>query len=194
VARLVVIIALLLGLAPGGFSLVAEEQPQKRVVFTGGNDLGEAWANVALTRQRLGESYLPMVVMIVNHSRGSITIDRDAIRLVAGDGKRYPMPTLKELRKNYGKFNFDRRAVSATGIPYEVWQRDRRLIDSNFFPQISVSRGAIAIDEVTLPPSYAMIDLVYFAKPSGLRRGDPFLVEIQPIGWDSPVVLGIVLD
>jgi len=186
--------AIVLGLVAAAISLTAQERPETRMVFTGKNSHGEAWANISLTTQRLGESYVPLVVMIVNLDRESVTIDRDAIRLVGRDGKRYPMPTLKELRTNYGKFSLDGRAVSGSGIPYEVWQQNRRLIDSNFFPHISGNRGAIAIDEVTLPQGYAMIDLVYFAKPRGLRSGEPFLVEIHPIGWDAPLELGIVLN
>jgi hypothetical protein len=165
-----------------------------RLVFTTANDSGEVWANIGLTRQRLDEDYIPMVVLVANRSREPVIVDRDAIRLIGADGKRYPMPTLNELRKGYGKTGLDGRAVSGAGIPYEVWQQNRRLIESNFFPNLSTDRRAIVVDEVTLPSGTAMIDLLYFAKPPGLAPGRPAILEVQPIGWDAPIRLGINFD
>ena len=79
--RLVLFLVAVLGLVVAAVSLTAQERPETRLVFTGRNNQGEAWANVTLTTQRLGEIYVPLVVMIVNRDRESITIDRDAIRL-----------------------------------------------------------------------------------------------------------------
>lgn len=174
--------------------LPAQEEAQSRIVFSGQNERGELWANIGLTIQRLDEDYIPMVVMIVNHEPEPVLIDRDAIRLVGPDGKRYPMPTLKELRKNYNRIGLDARSVSGAGIPYEVWQRDRRLLDSNFFPNTLTDRRATVIDEITLPTGYALIDVVYFARPKSLVRGTSFLLEVHGLGWDGPVRLGITLN
>jgi hypothetical protein len=167
---------------------------RRRTVFNGRSEVGELWANVVLTGLRLDEPYLPMVIGIVNHSAESAIVDRDAIRLVGPDGLRYPMPTLKELRTGYGPIALDARAVSGAGIPYEVWRSEGRLVESNFFPNLTSSRRAIVIDEVTLPPGFAMIDLVYFAKPPGLEAGQPLLVEVAADGWPSPLRIGVVLD
>lgn len=165
-----------------------------QIVFKAESALGEVWANVGLTRQRLDQDYVPIVVLVANRSREPVIVDRDAIRLIGADGRRSPMPTLQELRKGYGKTGLDGRAVSGAGIPYEVWQQNRRLIESNFFPNLSTDRRGIVIDEVTLPFGYAMIDLLYFAKPSGLAPGQPVILEVQPVGWDVPIRLGIVFD
>lgn len=170
------------------------ERSSPRIVFNGGNAMGEVWANLGLTIQRLDERYIPMVVMVVNRSRDTVVVDRDSLRLVGPDGRRYPMPTLKELRRGYRKSSLDARAVSAAGIPYDVWRRDRRLLESNFFPNTLTDRRAIVIDEVSLPPGYAMIDLVYFARPAGFGIGTPFLLEVAADGWEAPVRLGIVLE
>jgi hypothetical protein len=172
----------------------AEDSPAPRLVFSGANEVGEVWANIGLTVQRLEEDYVPMVVMIVNRDREAVVIDRDAVRLVGPDGLRYPMPTLKELRRNYDRFSLDGRAVSGAGIPWEVWQRNRKLLESNFFPNTLTDRRAIVVDEVTLPPGYALIDLVYFAKPKGLARGASLVLEVHGLGWPAPVRLGIALD
>ena len=189
---LVLLLTLVLAI-PAGW-LMAQDEPQRRLVFSGANERGELWANIGLTIQRLDEDYIPMVVMIVNHDSESVLIDRDAIRLVGPDGLRYPMPTLKELRKNYRKTGLDGRAMSGAGIPYEVWQQNRMLLESNFFPNTLTDRRAIVVDEITLPSGYALIDLVYFARPKGLEGGSSFMLEVYGEGWESPVRLGIVLN
>jgi len=188
-----VLFLIVLGSMVAPMLLSAQDQPP-RLVFNGGNEIGEVWANVGLTLLRLEEDYIPIVVAVVNRSREPVIIDRDAIRLVGRDGTRYPMPTLEELRKGYRRSNLDGRAVSAAGIPWEVWQRERKLMESNFFPILSSSRRAMVIDEVTLAPGYALVDLFYFAKPKGLAPGEPFLIEVESIGWEAPVRLGIVLN
>ena len=104
------------------------------------------------------------------------------------------MPTLKEVRRGYRRFNMDARAVSGAGIPYDVWRIERRLVDSNFFPNLTPGRRAMVIDEVTLPQGFAMIDLVYFAAPPGLKPGVPLLVEVLADGWEAPVRVAVVVD
>jgi hypothetical protein len=171
----------------------AQEPRPGQLVFYGGNEVGEVWAHVGLTARRLDEDYLPMVVAVVNRRSTSVSLDRDAIRVIGPRGVRYPMPTLRELRKRYNRQRLDQRAVSAAGIPWEVWRRDRRLVEANFFPELTSGRRAIVIDELSLPPGGAMIDLLYFAKPPGLAVGDPFIVEVQAVGWPAPLRLAIVL-
>ena len=171
----------------------ADDGPRPRIVFSGGNEVGEVWANVKLTVQRLDEAYLPMVVMVANRSENAARVNRDSLRLVAANGVRYPMPALKELRKGYDKIHLDRRAVSAAGLPYQVWQRDRRLIESNFFPDTLSFRRALVIEELVLPSGFAFVDLVYFAKPPAAAPGRPLVLEVVADGWDRPLRLGIEL-
>jgi hypothetical protein len=192
VKRLIVIVASLATVV-GAASSPAQDEP-RRVVFSGGNSMGELWANVGLTVLRLDEDYIPMVVAVVNRARNAVVVDRDSIRLVTRNGERFPMPTLKELRKGYRRSSIDARTASGAGIPYLVWRSERRLMESNFFPNLQTSRRAIAVDEITLAPGYALLDLVYFAKPPGLQPGEPLLLEVQADGWEAPVRLGIVLN
>lgn len=189
-AELIPLVAILLLAAAGA---TAADRPGQ-LVFKAESESGEVWANVGLTRQRLDQAYIPMVVLVANRSHEEVIVDRDAIRLVGSDGKRYPMPTLSELRKGYDKTGLDGRAVSGAGIPYDVWRQNRRLIESNFFPSLSTDRRGIVVDEVTLPSGTAMIDLLYFAKPYGLGPGQPFILEVRPVGWEAPLRLGIVLE
>ncbi len=173
---------------------VGKQDPRPgRLVFNGGNEIGEVWANVGLTGRRLDEDYIPMVVAVVNRSPQPARLDRDAFRLIGPDGVRYPLPTLRELRSGYRKRRLDTRAVSAAGIPWEVWRRDRRLVESNFFPELTSGRRAIVIDELTLAQGDAMVDLLYFARPPGLAVGSSFILEVHALGWKAPLRLAIVL-
>lgn len=187
------IILVLLGVCSANLPAQQEEAPP-RLSFDGENAIGEVWANVGLTRQRFDQDYLPMVVMVANRADESVTFDRDSFRLIGSDGKRYPMPSLKELRKGYKRLGLDARAVTGTGIPWEVWARERRLVESSFFPNLSSNRRALVIDEVSLMSGYALIDVLYFAKPHGFAPGQPIILEVQAIGWEAPIHLGMVLN
>jgi hypothetical protein len=177
-----------------GLAMTAQESPAPRLVFDGGNDWGEVWANVGLIRHRVDEDYLPMVVAILNRCDRPVRVDRDSIRLIGRDGRRYPMPTLKELRADYDRFAMDARQVSGAGIPWQVWQSQGRLVEVNFFPDIGSDRRALLLDEVTLGTGYAMVDLLYFAKPVGFAAGEPVILEVEAAGWEAPVRLGIVFE
>ena len=159
----------------------------------GQNEFGTVWVNVHLTRMRVSEPYLPMVIGVQNATSQSVRINRDAIRLVGPDGRRYPVAGLKDVRDGYDKLNLDRRIANANGIPWEVWYRQRRLRESNFFPGV-MNRGGTVIDEVVLRRQDGMVDLVYFPTPRGLALNTPFAVEIAAEGWEVPLRLLIRLE
>jgi hypothetical protein len=166
---------------------------ESQLVNVGENNFGVVWANIQLTRMRVSEPYLPMVIGIQNASSESVRIDRDAIRLVGPDGRRYPVAGLKEVRKEYDRLNLDRRIANANGIPWEVWYRQRRLQESNFFPGVMNRRGTV-IDQVVLRRQDGMVDLVYFPTPRGLALNTPFALEIAPEGWEAPLQIRLRLE
>jgi hypothetical protein len=178
----------------GPMTLFAQDQSRRELIFDSTNAEGEVWVNVSLTRQRFDEDYLPMVVMVANRIDGPVVLDRESFRLIGADGQRYPMPSLKELRAGYNRFGLDARAVSGSGIPWEVWARERRLVESNFFPNLTGNSRALVIDEVSLMPGNAVIDLLYFAKPQGFAAGQPLVLEVHAMGWAAPLRLGMVLN
>lgn len=196
VQRIAALIIAVLAVGVLGVSSASEKEKSapRRLIFNGSNEVGEVWVNVGMTVNRFDEDYLPMVVMVANHADEPALLDRDSFRLVAKDGVRYPMPTVQELRKGYGKLGLDARSVSGAGLPWEVWLRERRLMDSNFFPNLHSTRRALVIDEITLANGYAMVDVLYFAKPIGFVAGDPFILEIRAIGWEIPIRIGMVLN
>jgi hypothetical protein len=166
---------------------------QQQYVFSDKSGAGQVWANVSLTYLRVGENYLPMVVGVQNFSKQRANLDRDSFWLVVPDGSRYPLAELKEVRANYDKSGVDWRMVSAAGIPVDLWARQRRLRESNFFPDIRLSRRPTVIDSVTLNRGDGMADLMYFVAPPGFAPGMPFLVEVRPDGWEVPLRLRVIL-
>ena len=165
-----------------------------RIVFSEQSAAGQLWANLSLTAQRMGEPYLPMVVGVQNLGKRAITLDRSSFRLIGPDGRRYPMADLKTLRESYDKGRMDRRIASAAGIPIELWARQRNLRESNFFPDVGLSRRPTVIDRVSLGRRDGMVDLVYFVAPPGLAAGVPFALEVQPREEGAPMRLRLMLQ
>jgi len=179
----------LLGILTAGLAIAAEG----RVVFSERSEAGQLWANLSVTYQRLGEPYLPMVIGVQNLGGETLRLDRASFSLIGPDGRRFPMADLKELRRSYDKGSIDRRIATANGIPVDVWARQRRLRESNFFPDMSQSRRTTVIDRVTLARGDGTVDLIYFEMPSALALGAPFVLEVQPEGWEIPLRLRLVL-
>lgn len=165
----------------------------RQLVFSEKTDAGQLWANLSLTYLRVEEPFLPIVVGMQNKSKQRAVVDRDSFWLVGPDGTRYPLAELKEVRSEYERFGADRRIASAAGIPVEVWARQRRFRESNFFPDMRVSRRPTVVDNVTLAQGDGMADLMYFVTPRGLAPGRPFLLEVLPRDWQVPLRLRLVL-
>jgi hypothetical protein len=164
-----------------------------QVVFSEKSELGQLWANLSLSYLRLEEPFLPMVVGVQNLSQQTMRLDRSSFRLIGPDGRRYPMAELKTVRGSYGKFSLDRRIASANGIPADLWARQRNLRESNFFPDVGLSRRPTVIDHVTLARRDGMVDLVYFETPAGLAAGVPFVLEVVPTDGPAPLRLRLML-
>ena len=182
------IIVLLVALAAG---LVLASDGQ--IVFSERSQTGQLWANLSLTYQRLGEPYLPIVVGVQNLSAEPLELNRASFWLLGPDGRRFPMADLKTLRKNYEKSTIDRRIMTTSGIPADVWYRQRRLRESNFFPDVSQARRNTVIDRVTLRRGDGTVDLIYFEAPTALALGTPFVLEVLPEGWEAPLRLRLLL-
>ena len=169
----------LLGILAAGLALASDGQ----IVFSERSEVGQLWANLSLTYLRVGEPYLPMVIGVQNLSGESLELNRASFRLIGPDGRRFAMADLKTLRKSYEKSTLDRRIMTTNGIPADVWSRQRRLRESNFFPDMSQARRNTVIDRVGLRRGDGMVDLIYFEAPTGLALGTPFVLEVLPEGW-----------
>ncbi len=168
--------------------------PQDRqFVFSDKSGAGQLWANLTLTYMRLGEPYLPMVIGVQNFSKQSARLGPESFHLIGPDGSRYPLAELKTLRQEYERFGQDHRVASGAGIPVDVWIRQRRYRESNFFPDIARSRRPTVIDAVSLGRGDGTADLFYFVTPPDLAPGRPFLLEVRPDGWEVPLRLRLIL-
>mgnify|MGYP001765372997 CR=1 FL=1 len=179
----------LLGLVTAALGAASDGQ----VVFSERSEVGQLWANLSLTYLRVEEPFLPMVIGVQNLGGETLELNRASFRLIGPDGRRFPMADLKVLRSSYDKLTFDRRIVTANGIPVDVWARQRRLRESNFFPGVGMSRRSTVIDRVTLARGDGMVDLIYFETPTGLSIGAPFVLEVLPDGWETPLRLRLLL-
>ncbi len=159
------IVALVFVLA-GGVLLAQEAEEEKaKYVFFVEDSKARVWANLTLTGQRADEPYIPIVVGVQNIQQKSVTLDQASFRISDLDDLIYVMPTVKAWRKSYDKIVMDRRTMSASGIPWQVWQTGRRLGETNFFPDLRSERGNVLRDSVTLRKGYGMVDILYFERP-----------------------------
>lgn len=157
-------------------------------VLAAQNEFGQVWVNLRLTRQRLAEPYLPIVVGVLNNADQPVEITRDRVWLSDSNDIVYSMPSVKQLRKGYDRAALDRRALSTDGIPWRVWASSGMLEPSNFFPDLRARRGNNVVrDRITLRRGHGMVDLLYFETPRDLAPGKPFVLEVHPDGWEQPI-------
>ncbi len=173
-------------------SLLAADGKPPVMVFTNGGPQGKVWVNVDLTRQRLNQPYVPMIVAILNSAAKPILLDRSSLHLIEPDGRKIPMATIQEIRKNYKKLNFDWRTLNAQGMPFGTRLSPEYYVQSRFFPSMA-DGGSIKVDRLQVPPSYWTVDLFYFERPSGLAEGRPVVLEAAPKGWEKPILVTIQL-
>ncbi len=156
------------------------------MVFSGSGPQGKVWVNVDLTRQRTDQPYVPLVVAVQNMGARPAVVKRESFRLLGSSGKPVPLASIEEVRKEYPKLNFDARTVKAQAMPFGTRLSAEYRVGSNFFP-VMAAGGSVKRDVVTLPPSYWMVDLLYFRRPAGLAEGGDVILQVHPEGWDEPV-------
>ena len=186
-----ILVALVLFLASGA---ILAQDDIGRILFIAEDDNGKVWANLSLSGQRMDEPYLPMVLAVENKLSKPITVDRESFWLEDLEGIIYVLPTVKEQRKNYDKTVMDYRTVSYNGIPWENWRYNRRLDETNFFPNLQSNRGNVVRDKATLRQRHAMVNLMYFERPRNLELGKPFFLVVHPKGWETPIRLRLVIS
>jgi len=170
-----------------------EGEDEHKVLFIASDDQGTVWANLSLALQSRSDAYVPMVIGVQNNSSGEIRLNRESFYLTDLDGVVYTMPTVKQWRKGYKRIVIDRRLMSTGGIPWEVWYRSGRLARSNFFPDLRGRRGNTTISTISLRNGFGMVDLMYFEQLREQQTGRPFILTVQPKGWETPIRLRLYL-
>lgn len=143
------------------------------------------------------EPYFPLFVLVVNKSRETLTISREAFMLEDPLGRQYAMAPTRDVREKYHRMDLDRRMFrtnsSITGSYVGIYTR----LASDFYP--SSARTSIQINAVTLPPKTYMQDVLYYPIPqSGLNDVALRLVfsvkelpEPIPVVFSVPKTLGV---
>jgi len=171
-----------------------DNQDETKVLFIANDDQGTVWANLGLALQNRSDAYLPMVVGVQNNSPNEIKLTRESFYLTDMNDVVYSMPTVKQWRKGYKRIVIDRRLMSTGGIPWEVWYQSGRLARSNFFPDLSGRRGNTTISTINLRTGYGMVDLMYFEQLRDQQGDRPFILTVQPEGWEVPINLRLYLN
>ncbi len=168
---------------PQAFATNANE-----TIFSAKSPDGQVWVSVDLTRQRLNEDYVPLLVTVQNTAGQPITLDRDSFTLIGSDHQAETMPDVPTLRKAYGKFGFDRTVLRLYGMPFGTLLDLDHAEPSDFFPAMTPS-SSVRIDNVVLNSLDWTTDVLYFKRPAGIAQGREVTLKIQPKGWEMPITV-----
>jgi hypothetical protein len=185
---------MLVAVAVGSLLPAQDGSTASRILFIGEDNQGKVWANLSLTLAQQSEPYLPMVVGVQNKSSDVVKLDRDSFYLTDLDGIVYPIPSVRDWRKNYDRIVIDRRMMNTGGIPWEVWWRSRKFSPSNFFPDLRATRGNTTQDSISLRTGFGMVDLMYFERLRTPEIGKPFFLTVRAEGWEVPITLRLFLS
>jgi len=131
------------------------------------------------------ESYFPLFVQVVNRTKGTFEITREAFTLEDPLGRHYAIAPARELAENYPRLDLDRRLFiqnrqfTAVGVGLFTY------VQSTFYP--SSSGRALLIDQVSLPPQSYMEDVIYFPIPESGLNGVPLRLLFKVKGLDEAI-------
>ncbi len=166
----------------------AADESQPTVFNAKGPNGSQVWVSIDLTRQRLTEQYVPLVVAVRNGEKGVATLNRSSFTLTGSDGRGEPMPDLQTLRANYQKDLFDLTAVRLYGFPFGTLLDLGHVQPSEFFPVPGAGSG-VRLDTVALLPFNWTVDILYFKRPAGMAEGQVMTLKVAPKGWETPIIL-----
>lgn len=165
-------------------SAAADDGAQQ--VFTGSNDEAQVWVSTWLVEHRSSEAYTPLLVVVRNRASGTAHLDRDSFALIEPDGTRHPLASVAEIRGNYQKATFDLSMGRFYGIPVGTRLDMADLVPSNFFP--TAARGdQITDDDIVVPASDWMVDLLYFRTPVSTVDNRTTMVHVGSEDWEEPI-------
>jgi hypothetical protein len=159
-------------------------------VFTASTPDAEVWVSTWLVEHRSSESYTPLLVLVRNRAPGTAHLDRESFALIETDGTRHPLATVAEIRGNYQKATFDLSMGRFYGLPVGTRLDMDDLVPSNFFPT-AVRGDQITDDDIFLPTTDWMVDLLYFRTPVSKVEGRSATVRVESEDWEEPVRVAI---
>lgn len=123
------------------------------------------------------KSYLPFVLYAGCDSKVKAVIERSDIVLTF-KGKKYNIPSIKELRKNYKGDIFDLNYLQKT--PNHILSSEMKQYhfqgNVNFFPPRNAVR-TLFTEKATIDYTNGFASIIYFKNP-GIKAGDTFTITI----------------
>jgi len=153
-------------------------------------------AGVDAARLIRKEPYFPLFVQVVNKSKTTFTVTSESFFLEDSLGNQYAMAPPRDVLDKYHRMDLDRRifrqnrSITLSGVSVFT------AIRSDFFP--STSRSAVRIDQVELPPTTYLDDVLYFPIPATGLNGVPLrlyfkvkeMAEPVQVVFEVPRILG----
>ena len=131
------------------------------------------------------EHYFPLFVQVVNRSKLTFNITREAFTLEDPLGNQYSMVPARELAEGYPRLELDRRLFRDNRQFTSVGDGLYTYIQSAFYPV--AGPRSLLIDKVTLPPQAYMEDALYFPVPQSGLNGIPLRLLFRVSGLDDPI-------
>jgi hypothetical protein len=135
--------------------------------------------DASVVSRDLASPYVMFVVWMASKNQNqNIVVDRDGLTLVY-NGQEYKMPTLKELRQNYGAEIRDialYRHLGKEGIA-SSWIRFYKFPnEGDFFPPLT-ARANLMTDQGSMSGFHGFVTKCYFKNP-GFKAGDKIVIRV----------------
>ena len=131
------------------------------------------------------EPFVPLFVQVANKSRITFEISPESFTLEDSVGRRYATAPPEEVAGKYPRLDLDRRLFQQNRSITLTYMSLFTYVRSDFFP--SVTRRALLVDHVSLPPRAFMEDILYFPIPETGLNGVPLRLLFQVKGLTDPI-------
>ena len=172
---------------------VAYPQTQDLGLGSFSNDQGtiKLAVDASLVDREIDNPYVMFVLYMASKSENqNITVNRKDVTMVY-NGQEYNMPSVEELRKNYGGEIHDvdfYRHLGKEGI-YSSWVRFYKFTArTDFFPPLA-PRAPLAVDEGSMYGYTGFRTKCYFKNP-GFKKGDKLTLKVRD--KNNPQLMGEV--
>jgi len=166
------------------FIVCAAAYPQTQDLGMGAfsNDQGaiKLAVDASLIERQMDSPYAMFILyMAANKENDNITVGRENVVMVYGD-QEYKMPSVEELRKNYGGEIHDLdfyRHLGKEGI-YSSWMRFYEFPQrADFFSAIT-GRAPLSVDQGSMSNFIGFRTKCYFKNP-GFKKGDKLILKVR---------------
>ncbi|MFQ5877620.1 MAG: hypothetical protein ACE5JH_08035 [Acidobacteriota bacterium] len=131
------------------------------------------------------EPYFPLFVQLLNKTRETFHVTREAFVLEDSLGRQYSLAPAREVSEKYARVDLDRRAFQRNRSITATYVAIYRRIGSDFFP--SSARFTVVHDRVSVPPKTFLEDVLYFPVPEGGLNDVPLRLLFKDKALEEPI-------